>query len=199
MKHKDLAPYDEYVRAHGLRWPVVQQPDGTWRETRFRFAEFDDPYVKKGAGIEFYHSPSEDGRAQIWFHPYEEPPEKPDAEYPFWLCTGRVLEHWHTGTMTGRIPQLRRAMPQAYVEIHRDDAQRLGITNGDTVRIESRRGHLDLPAWIDGRGAPPEGSVFVPFFDERLLVNFVTLEAHDPFSKQPDFKKCAVRVARLPG
>src|SRR5262249_17855232 len=67
MKHKNLAPYEEYVKAHGLRWPVVQQPDGSWRETRFRFSEFDDPFVKKGAGIQFYHSPTKDDRAQIWF------------------------------------------------------------------------------------------------------------------------------------
>ena len=69
FKHKNLAPYDEYVKARGLRWPVVQQKDGSWRETRFRFAEFDDSFVKKGSGIEFYHSTSKDGRAQIWFSP----------------------------------------------------------------------------------------------------------------------------------
>lgn len=194
LKHKDLAPYDEYVKARGLRWPVVKQDDGTWRETKFRFSEFDDPYVKKGNEFEFYHSTSDDGRAQIWGRPYVAPPEIPDEEYPFWLCTGRVLEHWHSGTMTGRIPQLRRAMPQAYLEMHRDDANRLGIHNGKLVTVESRRGKLELPVWLDGRGRPPKGTVFVPFFDERLLINFVTLEAHDQFSKQPDYKKCAVRV-----
>lgn len=197
MKHKDLAPYDIYVKERGLRWPVVQQGDGTWRETRYRFAEFDDPYVKKGAGHEFYHSTSKDGRAQIWFRPYDPPPEVPDERYPLWLCTGRVIEHWHSGTMTGRIPQLRRAMPQAYIEVNRQDARRLGIQNGDLVRVESRRGALDLPAWIDGRGTPPQGTVFVPFFDERLLINMVTLHEFDPISMQPDFKKCAVRVRKL--
>jgi nitrate reductase NapA len=198
MKHKNLAPYQEYVKAYGLRWPVVEQPDGTWRETRFRFSEFDDPFVAKGKGIDFYHSPSEDGRAQVWIHPYEDPPEMPDDAYPFWLCTGRVIEHWHSGTMTGRIPVLRMAMPSSYVEMHRDDAARLGVTNGELVRIESRRGAVDVPVWLDGRGAPPPGSLFVPFFDERIRINNVTLEAHDPFSKQPDYKKCAVRVVRIP-
>jgi nitrate reductase NapA len=81
-KHKDLAPYDEYVKARGLRWPVVQQPDGTWRETRFRFSEFDDPYVKKGAEIEFYHSTTKDGRAQIWFHPTTRRPRSPTPSTP---------------------------------------------------------------------------------------------------------------------
>ncbi|MFN7132449.1 MAG: molybdopterin-dependent oxidoreductase, partial [Myxococcales bacterium] len=129
-KHKDLAPYAEYVKARGLRWPVVEQPDGTWRETKFRFAEFDDPYVEKGKGIDFYHSTTRDGRAQIWFRPWEPPPESPDAEYPLWLCTGRVLEHWHSGTLTRRIPQLHAAMPNAYVEVNRADARRYGIQDG---------------------------------------------------------------------
>jgi nitrate reductase NapA len=197
FKHKDLAPYDEYVKARGLRWPVVQQPDGSWRETRFRFSEFDDPYVKKGAGIQFYHSVTQDDRAQVWFRPYEPPPESPDATYPFWLCTGRVLEHWHSGTMTRRVPQLAGAMPHAYVEVNADDASRLGIASGDPVRLTTRRGQLDLAAWVDGRGSPPPGSVFVPFFDQDKLVNLLTLEDHDPFSKQPDYKKCAVKLEKL--
>jgi len=198
FKHKDLAPYAEYVKARGLRWPVVEQPDGTWRETRFRFAEHDDPYVKKGAVYQFYHSTSHDDRAQIWFHPYTAPPEVPDQAYPFWLCTGRVIEHWHTGTLTMRIPQLHRSMPQAYVELNRKDARRMGVSNGEVVRLESRRGVLELPAWIDGRGSPPPGTLFIPFFDETLLANLLTLEAYDPFSKQPDYKKCAVRVKKMP-
>ena len=59
---------------------------------------------------------------------------------------------------------------------------------------ETRRGKLELPVWIDGRGAPPQGSLFIPFFDERLIANMLTLEAFDQFSKQPDYKKCAARV-----
>ena len=197
LKHKDLAPYDEYVKARGLRWPVVQKSDGTWRETRFRFSEFDDPYVAKGKEIQFYHSTTEDDRAQIWFRPYEPPPESPDKDYPLWLCTGRVLEHWHSGTMTRRIPQLDAAMPSAYVEIHRADAAKLGINDGDEVLLTTRRGELALHAWIDGRGRPPEGSVFVPFFDESLPINELTLHEFDPYSKQPDYKKCAVRVSKV--
>jgi nitrate reductase NapA len=196
VKHKDLAPYDVYVKAHGLRWPVIQQADGSWTETRWRFVEGLDPYVKPGSGLQFYHSNSKDDKAFIWFHPYEAPPEVPDADYPFWLCTGRVIEHWHSGSMTMRVPQLRRSMPHAYVEVHPEDARRLGIASGDRVVVESRRGSITLPAWIDGRGKPPAGSLFVPFFDERLLINDVTLDAHCPFSKQPDFKKCAVRIRK---
>jgi nitrate reductase (cytochrome) len=196
VKHKNLAPYDEYVKARGLRWPVVEQSDGTWKETRWRFVEVSDPNVAAGKGIDFYHGNDGDGRAYVWFHPYAPPAEVPDADYPFMLCTGRVIEHWHTGSMTMRIPQLRRAMPHAYVEVNPVDASRLNIHNGDTVILESRRGKVELPAWINGRGAPPEGSLFIPFFDERLLVNQVTLDAYDPFSKEPDYKKSAVRMRR---
>jgi nitrate reductase (cytochrome) len=196
MKHKNLAPYDEYVKARGLRWPVVEQADGSWRETMFRFAGFDDPFVAEGKEFEFYHSTTGDGRAQIWFHDYAPPPEVPDEEFPFWLCTGRVLEHWHSGTMTRRIAPLNRAMPTAYVEMHPDDARELNIRQGEVVVIESRRGTTELPVWFEGRGRPPRGSVFVPFFDETKLVNNCTLEAHDPFSKQPDYKKCAVRITK---
>ena len=197
VKHKDLAPYEVYVKAHGLRWPVLQQPDGTWQETKWRFVEGLDPYVKPGTGLQFYHSNSQDDKAFIWFHPYEAPPESPDAEYPLWLCTGRVIEHWHSGSMTMRVPQLRRSMPAAYVEVNADDAKKMGLRNGEHVVLETRRGSLRLPGWIDGRGAPPPGSVFVPFFDERLMINDLTLDAHDPFSKQPDFKKCAARLKRV--
>jgi len=194
MKHKDLAPYDEYVKARGLRWPVVEQ-DGEWRETRFRFAGFDDPYVEEGRRIQFYHSSTSDDRAQIWFHPWEPPPESPDADYPFMLTTGRVLEHWHTGSMTRRVPQLSRAMPRGYLEMNPEDADALDLTTGDMVVVESRRGAVALPVWTrSGRGLPPRGTVFIPFFDETVLVNDVTLDAVDPFSKQPDYKKSAVKV-----
>lgn len=196
LKHKDLAPYEEYTKARGLRWPVVQQKDGSWRETKFRFASFDDPYADKSRPIDFYHSTTHDHRAQIWFRPYDPPPESPDKEYPFWLCTGRVIEHWHSGTLTMRIPQLRRSMPGSYIEMHPDDAHQLGIGNGERVLVESRRGKLELSVWLNGRGRPPRGSTFIPFFDETLLANLLTLEAYDPFSKQPDYKKCAVRIRK---
>jgi nitrate reductase NapA len=197
IKHKDLAPYAVLAQARGLRWPVVQQADGSWKETTYRFVEGTDPYVAPGKGFQFYHSVTQDDRALIWFRPYVAPPEMPDTEYPFWLDTGRVLEHWHTGSMTMRIPPLRRAMPSAYVEINADDAQRLGIRSGEQVKLQTRRGELVLAAWIDGRGSCPPGHLFVPFFDERKLINRLTLEAHCPFSKEPDYKKCAARVAKV--
>lgn len=196
-KHKHLAPYDVLAKHTGLRWPVVKGDDGVYRETKFRFSEFSDPFVEKGKGIQFYHSVTKDDKALIWFCPYEAPPEVPDAEYPLWLCTGRVLEHWHSGTMTMRVKQLRGAMPSAYVELHPDDANQLEVGNGDLAKVISRRGEMVLPVWINGRSRPAKGSVFVPFFDETKLINDVTLDAHCPVSKEPDYKKCAVKIVKV--
>lgn len=197
IKHKDLAPYSVLSQSRGLRWPVVQGEDGQWNETHYRFIEGKDPYVSNGKGIQFYHSVTGDDKALIWFRPYIPAPEAPDEQYPFWLDTGRVLEHWHTGTLTMRIPTLRKAMPASYVEIHREDAKRLKLTNGDLVRVETRRGAIELPVWIDGRASCSPGHIFVPFFDERKLINALTLDAHCPFSKQPDYKKCAARIVKV--
>ena len=198
MKHKNVAPYDELIKARGLRWPVFQKEDGNWAETPFRFMEFSDPTVAKGKGIQFYHSVTEDDRALIWFCPYEEHPEPPDGDFGFWLNTGRVLEHWHTGTMTMRVPQLRAAMPQAYVEMHPDDAAAQGLKSGDLVVIETRRGKMELPVWLNGRSKPARGSVFVPFFDQGRMINELTLGEVCPVSKEPDYKKCAAKVYRKP-
>jgi nitrate reductase NapA len=196
MKKYAVAPYDELAKARGMRWPVVQGKDGVWRETARRFIEGEDPFVEPGRGVDFYWGKLKDHRAYVWARPYEAPPEVPDQQYPFWLCTGRVLEHWHSGTMTRRVPQLHRAMPKAYVELNPEDATKLGIATGDKVKVTSRRGEIVLPAWINGRSTPAKGSVFVPFFAEESLINLVTLEAHCPISKEPDYKKCAVNIAK---
>jgi nitrate reductase NapA len=189
---KDLASYEQLKETRGLLWPVV---NGV--ETRYRYAAGHDPYVKKSRGVHFYKATGYGERAAVWLRPWQPPAESPDEEYPFWLCTGRVLEHWHTGSMTRRVKQLHQAVPRAYVELNRADADRLGVESGQPVRLVSRRGSLELPALIDGRGNPPQGSVFVPFFDEGYLVNRLVLDAMDNISKQPDFKKCAVRIERV--
>ena len=188
---KDLASYDQLRSTRGLKWPVV---DG--KETDYRYAAGRDPYVKKAKGVHFYKSKGYGEKAAFWIRPYHPPPEVPDVEYPFWLCTGRVLEQWHTGSMTRRIKQLHQAAPSAYVEINRADAMELGVKARDWVKLVSRRGELKLRVVIDGRGKPPRGSVFVPFFDESKLINMLTLDTMCNISKQPDYKKCAVKIER---
>ncbi|UPK37112.1 nitrate reductase catalytic subunit NapA [Bradyrhizobium sp. 186] len=186
----DLAPFESYHRERGLRWPVVNG-----QETKWRFREGSDPYVKQGADVQFYGYP--DGKARIFALPYEPPAESPDNEYPFWLSTGRVLEHWHSGTMTRRVPELYKAFPQAVCFMHPDDAQEAKIRRGDEVKVVSRRGFIRARVETRGRDRPPRGLVFVPWFDESKLINKVTLDATDPISLQTDFKKCAVRIERV--
>jgi nitrate reductase NapA len=99
--------------------------------------------------------------------------------------------------MTRRVRQLHQAVPAAYAELNRADAVEIGVKKGDRVRLVSRRGSLELVVSVDDRGRPPRGTVFVPFFDEERLVNRLTLDAMDNISKEPDYKKCAVRLERI--
>ena len=186
----DLAPFDTYHQVRGLRWPVVNG-----KETRWRYKEGSDPYVKPGSDFQFYGFP--DGKARIFALPYEPPPEAPDTEYPFWLSTGRVLEHWHSGSMTRRVPELHRAVPHAVCYMHPDDATSLGLRRGSEVEISSRRGSMRTRVETRDRNKPPRGLVFVPWFDASQLINKVTLDATDPISFQTDFKKCAVRIRKV--
>ncbi|PQJ63829.1 nitrate reductase catalytic subunit [Vibrio chagasii] len=186
----DLAPYDRYHQVRGLRWPVV---DG--KETQWRFKEGSDPYAKAGSGWDFYGKP--DGKALIINAPYEAPPEVPSEEYDMWLCTGRVLEHWHTGTMTRRVPELYKAVPDALCYMHPADAKARGLRRGDEVLIENKRGEVRVRVETRGRNRPPQGLVFVPFFDARILINKLILDATDPLSKQTDYKKCPVKITKV--
>ena len=186
-KAHDLAPFERYHKERGLRWPVV---DG--KETRWRFREGHDPYVEKGSDLQFYgHS---DKKARIFALPYEPPAESPDKEYDLWLSTGRVLEHWHSGSMTQRVPELYKAVPDAVVYMHPDDAEARNVRRGSEVRVVSRRGEIRTRVETRGRNRPPAGLVYVPWFDASQLINKVTLDATDPISKQTDYKKCAVKI-----
>jgi nitrate reductase NapA len=185
----DLADFDAYHQVRGLRWPVVEG-----RETRWRYKEGSDPYVKAGSDYQFYGNA--DGKAVMWALPYEPPAESPDAEYDLWLSTGRVLEHWHSGSMTMRVPELYKSFPQAPVFMHPDDAAARGLRRGDEARLISRRGEVRARVETRGRNRPPRGLVFVPWFDASVLINKLTLDATDPISKQTDYKKCACRIEK---
>ncbi|MBX7490948.1 nitrate reductase catalytic subunit NapA [Helicobacter turcicus] len=205
----DLADFDTYHRVRGLRWPVV---DG--KETQWRFNAKYDYYARKAKNGDFAfygdfgkELPRGDliapktqekfslkNKAKIFFRPFMDPPEMPNAEYPFWLSTGRVLEHWHSGTMTMRVPELYRAVPEALCYMHPEDGKKLGILQNDAVWVESRRGKVKARVDMRGRNRPPLGLVYVPWFDEKVYINKVCLDATCPISKQTDFKKCAVKI-----
>ncbi len=209
----DLADFDTYHKVRGLKWPVV---DG--KETQWRFNAQYDPYAKKyGAetghtefafygklakalaqgdllGVKDKTKVALTNKAKIFARPYMDPPEMPDAEYPLWLSTGRVLEHWHSGTMTMRVPELYRAVPEALCYMHPTDAEKLGLKQGGLCWVESRRGKVKARVETRGRNRPSRGLVYVPWFDEKVFINKVCLDATCPQSKQTDFKKCAVKV-----
>jgi nitrate reductase NapA len=150
--------------------------------------------VKAGEKVRFYGRG--DGRANIITAPYEPPAESPDAEYDLWLSTGRVLEHWHSGSMTRRVPELYRAYPDALIYMHPEDAKTRGLRRGMSARLVSRRGEISARIETRGRNRVPRGLVYVPWFDASRLINKVTLDATDPLSKETDFKKCAVKVIK---
>lgn len=206
----DLAPFVVYHKVRGLKWPVVNG-----KETQWRFNCKYDPYAAKanpGGDFAFYgplakalpkgdlmgikekKKTSLKNKAKIYARPYMDPPEMPDSKYDTWLCTGRVLEHWHSGTMTMRVPELYRAVPEALCYMNPKDAKAKGFKNGELIWVDSRRGKVKARVETRGRNRPPQGLVFVPWFDEKVFINKVTLDATCPMSKQTDFKKCAVRL-----
>jgi nitrate reductase NapA len=180
--------------AHGLLWPL---PSPGHPGTKRRYVKGEDPLVRADhpQRLEFYGRP--DRRAAIWLRPQLPPAEVPDAAYPLYLTTGRVIEHWHTGTMTRNCKELRHANAGAVAELHADDAAALGVRTGDLVRLTSRRGAETFPAKIVP-GAR-KGLVFLHMHDPERLCNRLTVDAVDPISKQPEYKICAVRAEKAGG
>ena len=175
----------------GIKWPC---PTEDHPGTQIRYVRGKDPNIPKDYKnkYKFYGKP--DNRAVIWFRPYKGAAEEPDAKYPFVLTTGRVIDHWHTGTMTMKVPELKRSFPKAYVEINTKDAKKKGIQNGDNVLLETRRDKMVFQARVSDVCRP--GLIFVPWYDVKLMINKLTLDAIDPGSKQPEFKICAVKIRK---
>ncbi len=124
------------------------------------------------------------------------PAEETDEEYPFILSTGRILFHWHGGTMSRRSPGLEAIAPEAEAEIHPTDAAQLGIVDGDWVRVASRRGEVLATAKLTNRS--PKGTVFMTFHYAETAVNLLTIDAVDPTAKIPEYKVCAVKINKAP-
>ncbi|UVM20682.1 bifunctional nitrate reductase/sulfite reductase flavoprotein subunit alpha [Pseudomonas wadenswilerensis] len=146
--------------------------------------------------------PTRTGKARFFARPCLPSAELPDADFPLVLNTGRVQHQWHTLTKTGKVAALNKLDPGPFVEIHPDDAERLGIAEKDQVQIRSRRGQAVLPARITTRVLA--GNCFAPFhwndvYGEHLAINALTSDAVDPLSLQPAFKYCAVALSRVAG
>ncbi len=202
-----------------LQWPCTEAaPDGTERlyaDGRFNtdpdYAETWGNDLRTGDPLGEEHARAEqpDGRAHLKALAYAPSPEVVGDEFPLLLTSGRTIAQFHTRTKTGRVPELAAAAPEPWAELSDDDARRLGIADGDRIRIVSARGAIELPARIGGVRA---GVVFVPFHygywdtdggsgpaapGDARAVNELTATRFDAVSKQPQFKLSAVRVERV--
>jgi formate dehydrogenase alpha subunit len=164
--------YERLDEASSLQWPVPT------------FDHPGTPYLHKGKF----------SRGRGHFSPihFKEAAELPDEEYPLILTTGRMMFHFHTGTMTRRTEKLEQEAPEPYVEIHPDDAEKIGLNGADRVRVASRRGEIEVVAKVTSTIRP--GVVFIPFHYAEGAANVLTNAALDPIAKIPEYKVCAVRV-----
>ncbi len=214
-KDIDLSPANyDYLRKKGsVQWPIISQEEGG---TDYRYLyprdKFLNQLIRKGEqkkpkdGIVFYGKP--DGRATCYARHQEPPGEVPDSEYPIFLTTGRVVHHWHSGTMTMQSAWLKKMVEKAYVEVNIDDAAKHGIKHNDLVNINSRRGSIKLTARVydpkkyttgleERMSVPRPGIIFVPFYDPNKLINLLCNDKVDPLSKEPEYKICAVNIAKV--
>jgi formate dehydrogenase major subunit len=167
--------YKRLAKEGGLQWPC---PTPKHPGTRYLHK---DKFVR-GRGL--FHA--------IEFIP---PAELPDKGYPLLLTTGRVLYHFHTGSMTRRVDGLNFRHPNGHVEVNPIDAMEMGVEDGEKVRVKSRRGKIEIPVQVTPRS--PQGTVFIPFHFFEAAANRLTNTALDPIGKTPEFKVCAVKVEKL--
>ena len=171
--------YEKIERHRGLQWPCNEEtaPEGSQR--LYTDGVFQYP----------------DGRAKLIPLPFFDNNERPDEEYPFWLNSGRVVEHFHTRTRTGKVGNANKFSPTPYMEMNPDAARELGIAHGSYARLTSRRGDAVVMVQLTHR--VPRNMVFIPFHYHEC-VNRLTLGLLDPHSRQPAYKQCAVRVEPAP-
>jgi len=177
------------LRQTPLQWPC--EPGRGDDRNPVRYLTPDGPWF-----------PTDDGRARFFARPHMAPAELPDDDFPLVLNTGRVQHQWHTLTKTGKVASLNKLNPGPFLEVHPEDAARLGIAERDQVRLQTRRGHAVLPARLSDRVLP--GNLFAPFhwsdlYGDDLAINALTSDAIDPVSWQPEFKFSAVALSRVSG
>ncbi|KKR78823.1 MAG: Formate dehydrogenase, alpha subunit [Candidatus Nomurabacteria bacterium GW2011_GWA2_40_9] len=159
----------------GLQWPVKD---------------------KKHNGTKFLHKDNfTRGKGKFHAVEFKEPNELPNKKYPYILTTGRILEQWHTRTMTGKSATLDREEPFGYVEISPEDAKALEIKNGWKIKVSSRRGSIEPIARVTDSAKP--GVIFIPFHYKEAAANKLTNPALDPIAKIPEYKVCAVRIDKI--
>ncbi|MFY2787774.1 molybdopterin-dependent oxidoreductase [Rhodococcus sp. MALMAid1271] len=189
------------LRESPIQWPCPPEVTTTRHPIRYLNDGISQRLRTSADGsIPALSFPTPSGRAHFFARPAIAPAEMPDDDYPFLLNTGRLPHQWHTMTKTGKVAALNKLDSGPFVEMHPLDADRLGVVEGDSVEVASRRGRAVLPAVVTDRVLP--GSCFAPFhwndeFGEDLAINAVTNDAVDPDSRQPEFKACAVTLNRV--
>ncbi len=192
----------ERLRATPVQWPAAAVDGADRHPVRYLNDGVSQALLEREDGTRprlAFATPS--GRARFFARPHLPAAELPDDDYPFVLNTGRLQHQWHTLTKTGKVSKLNKLNPGSFVEVHPEDAAALGVAEGDHLEVASRRGRAVLPARVTDRVRP--GTCFAPFhwndlFGEYLSINAVTSDAIDPLSFQPEFKVCAVTLAKAP-
>lgn len=176
-------------KERGLLWPCpTQDHPGTPR----RYTK-GDPFVLPDRSIQFYGKP--DNRAVVFLRPYIPAAEQKDEQFPLYLTTGRVVEQWHTGTMTDKMPELSAGSGPARLMMNPYDGWRLGLEEGDQIEVSSKFGALQgQVAFSDDETV---GVIFAAFYDTKFLINAVVADHYDPVSKEPEYKVTAVKVRKL--
>lgn len=189
------------LRQGPVQWPSAGEADGSRAPIRYLNNGISQALaVREDGSRPRLTFPTANGKARFFARPYMAPAELPDVAYPFVLNTGRVQHQWHTLTKTGKIATLNKLNPGPFIEVHPEDAQRLGVKDKDHLEVRSRRGRAVLPVLVSDRVRT--GACFAPFhwndlYGENLAINAVTNDAIDPISQQPEFKFCAVSLSRV--
>jgi len=180
--------YERLQKERGLQWPCpTEDHPGTVR----RYCR-GDPFVQEGSEVQFYGKP--DNKAVVFLRPYIPSSEITNDQYPLYLTTGRVIEQWHTGTMTDKIPEISETSGRGRFFINAQDAFEAQVTDGDEIEVESRYGKLVGKVEISENESP--GVLFASFFDPKFLLNVVVSDQYDPVSKQPEYKVTAVTIRK---
>jgi assimilatory nitrate reductase catalytic subunit len=189
-------------------WKVPEDAFNEWRRVSHgRLCDYSEISYERleregslqWGGVRLYQDgkfPSVDGKAKLWCIECRPSPEEPNENYPFLLNTGRTVEHWHTRTKTGKIPLLESMAPEAWVEIHPKDAQKLRLQPNERVTLRSQRGKIDkIGVRITATVSP--GQLFVPFHYAEANANNLTVAEFDPISREPNYKQCAVQIEKI--
>ncbi len=189
-----------WLRETSIQWPCVEDSQQDRNPIRYLNQIIQEHHIPSSSHVSEIVFATANGKAQFLARPHMEAAELPDDDFPFVLNTGRLQHQWHTLTKTGKVATLNKLNPSSFIEIHPEDANHVGIANGDKVEIKSRRGYAELTAVVSDRIS--RGSCFAPFhwndlYGENLSINAVTSDAVDAISQQPEFKHCAVALTRI--